>query len=93
MAEGWGKLALPGDYGQTHNYWWIPVFIPLFGAVAGILLYDFFIGHVLDARAAMMLTPEPGLAPIPTTDAASGWPARSPPKQRRRRRTRENQAA
>jgi glycerol uptake facilitator protein len=48
------------------------VFIPLFGAVAGILLYDFFIGHVLDARAAMMRTPEPGLAPVPTTDAASG---------------------
>ena len=70
--EGWGKLALPGDYGQTTNYWWIPVFIPLFGAVAGILLYDFFIGHVLDARAAMMRTPEPGLAPVPTTDAASG---------------------
>jgi glycerol uptake facilitator protein len=69
---GWGKLALPGDYGQTTNYWWIPVFIPLFGAVAGILLYDFFIGHVLDARATMLLTPEPGLAPLPTTDAASG---------------------
>ena len=70
--EGWGKLALPGDYGQTTNYWWIPVFIPLFGAVAGILLYDFFIGNVLEARAAMMRTPEPGLAPLPTTDAASG---------------------
>ena len=70
--EGWGKLALPGNYGQTTNYWWIPVFIPLFGAVAGILLYDFFIGHVLEARAAMMRTPEPGLAPLPTTDAASG---------------------
>ncbi len=70
--EGWGKLALPGDYGQTTNYWWIPVFMPLFGAVAGILLYDFFIGHVLDARAAMMRTPEPGLAPVPSTDAATG---------------------
>lgn len=41
-------------------------------AVAGILLYDFFIGHVLDARAAMLRTPEPGLAPLPTTNAASG---------------------
>jgi glycerol uptake facilitator protein len=69
--EGWGKLALPGDYGQTTIYWWIPVFIPLFGAVAGILLYDFFIGNVLEARATMMRTPEPGLAPVPTTDAAS----------------------
>jgi glycerol uptake facilitator len=70
--NGWGKLAFPGDYGQTTNYWWIPVFVPLAGAVVGILLYDFFIGHVLDARAAMLLTPEPGLAPRPTTDAAAG---------------------
>lgn len=70
--EGWDKLALPGDYGQTTNYWWIPVFVPLLGAVVGILLYDFFIGHVLDARATMLLTPEPGLAPVPTTDAAAG---------------------
>jgi glycerol uptake facilitator protein len=69
---GWGPLAFPGNYGQTTNYWWIPVFVPLLGAVVGILLYDFFIGHVLDARATMLLTPEPGLAPLPTTDAASG---------------------
>jgi glycerol uptake facilitator protein len=63
---------LPGNYGQTTNYWWIPVFVPLLGAVVGILLYDFFIGHVLEARATMLLTPEPGLAPLPTTHAASG---------------------
>jgi len=46
--------------------------LPLPAAVIGIALYDFFIGHVLDARATMLLTPEPGLAPLPTTDAASG---------------------
>ncbi|OBG76167.1 aquaporin [Mycobacterium sp. E2462] len=68
---GWGKLAFPGNYGQTTNYWWIPVFVPLLGAVVGIVLYDFFIGDVLEARAALLLTPEPGLAPLPTTDAAS----------------------
>lgn len=68
---GWGKLALSGNYGQTTQYWWIPIVGPLVGAVIGILLYDFFIGHVLDARATMMLTPEPGLTPLPTTDAAS----------------------
>lgn len=70
--EGWGKLAFSGDYGQTTQYWWIPIVGPLIGAVAGIYLYDFFVGHVLDARAEMLLTPEPGLAPLPTTDAASG---------------------
>jgi glycerol uptake facilitator protein len=68
---GWGKLALSGDYGSTTQYWWIPIVGPLIGAVLGIYLYDFFIGRVLDARATMLLTPEPGLAPLPTTDAAS----------------------
>lgn len=68
---GWGKLALSGDYGGTTGYWWIPIVGPLVGAVVGILTYDFFIGHVLDARATMLLTPEPGLAPLPTTHAAS----------------------
>jgi glycerol uptake facilitator protein len=69
--EGWGKLAFSGNYGQTTQYWWIPIVGPLAGAIAGIFLYDFFIGHVLEARAEMLLTPEPGLAPPPTTDAAS----------------------
>jgi glycerol uptake facilitator protein len=69
---GWDRLALSGNYGQTTQYWWIPIVGPLAGAVIGIALYDFFIGHVLDARATMLLTPEPGLAPLPTTDAASG---------------------
>lgn len=68
---GWGRLALSGDYGSTTQYWWIPIVGPLVGAVAGIFLYDFFIGHVLEARATMLLTPEPGLAPPPTTDAAA----------------------
>jgi glycerol uptake facilitator protein len=68
---GWGKLAFSGDYGSTTQYWWIPIVGPLIGAVLGIYLYDFFIGRVLDARATMLLTPEPGLAPLPTTDAAS----------------------
>jgi glycerol uptake facilitator protein len=68
---GWGKLAFSGDYGSTTQYWWIPIVGPLIGAVIGIYTYDFFIGRVLDARAAMLLTPEPGLAPLPTTEAAS----------------------
>lgn len=72
---GWGKLAFPGNYDQpgglTTQYWWVPIVGPLIGAVVGIFVYDFFIGHVLDARARMLLTPEPGLAPVPTTDAAS----------------------
>jgi glycerol uptake facilitator protein len=68
---GWGKLAFSGDYGAGTQYWWIPIVGPLAGALIGIYLYDFFIGRGLDARATMLLTPEPGLAPPPTTDAAS----------------------
>ena len=33
-------------------------------------LSDELFDRVLDARATMLLTPEPGLAPLPTTDAA-----------------------
>ena len=68
---GWGRLAFSGDYGPTSQYWWIPIAGPLIGGIVGVFLYDFFIGHVLDARAAMLRTPEPGLAPEPTTAAAS----------------------
>jgi glycerol uptake facilitator protein len=31
-VAGWGKLAFPGNYGQTTDYWWIPVCVPAFGA-------------------------------------------------------------
>jgi glycerol uptake facilitator protein len=68
---GWGRLAFSGDYGPASQYWWIPIAGPLIGGVVGVLLYDFFIGHVLDARATMLRTPEPGLAPAPTTVAAA----------------------
>lgn len=68
---GWGKLAFSGDYGATTRYWWIPIVGPLVGAVIGIFTYDFFIGRVLEARATMHLTPEPGLVPPPSTDAAA----------------------
>jgi glycerol uptake facilitator protein len=69
---GWDKLAFSGDYGQMSQFWWIPIVGPLIGGVVGIGLYDLFIGQVLSARAAMMLPPEPGLAPEPTTATASG---------------------
>lgn len=68
---GWGRLAFSGDYGPTHQYWWIPIAGPLVGGVIGILVYDFFIGHVLDTRATMLRPPEPGVAPPPVAAAAS----------------------
>lgn len=69
---GWGKLAFSGNYGETTQFWWIPIVGPLVGGVIGILVYDAFIGHVLDARATMLRPPEPGLAPTPTNAAAAG---------------------
>lgn len=50
-ADGWGPLAFPGRFEWFDNYWWIPIAGPLVGGLVGILLYDFFIGQVLDARA------------------------------------------
>jgi glycerol uptake facilitator protein len=58
---GWGDVALPGTLsieGVTFsNYFWIPIIGPLIGGVIGVLVYDWFIGDVLHARAK---PPPPG---------------------------------
>jgi glycerol uptake facilitator protein len=59
-ALGWGKLAFPGDFGVFTSYWWIPIAGPLVGGLVGIILYDFFIGQVLGARAKAEEPPERG---------------------------------
>jgi len=49
---GWGQVALPGTVpGAFSWYFWIPIVGPLIGGVIGVLLYDVFIGAVLEARA------------------------------------------
>lgn len=48
---GWGHIALPGTYQWFSNYFWIPIIGPLVGGVIGAVVYDLFIGQVLDARA------------------------------------------
>lgn len=53
---GWGKIAMPGDYGNVNTFFWIPIVGPLIGAVVGALLYDLGIRNVLIARGA---TPDP----------------------------------
>jgi glycerol uptake facilitator protein len=65
---GWGDLAFPGAGPWFDNYWWIPIVGPLIGGVLGILIYDVFIGGVLDARLARPSaerepTPEAGRVP------------------------------
>jgi glycerol uptake facilitator protein len=45
---GWGANAFPGPYG----YWWVPILGPLIGAPLGVVVYQFFIGDTLSAKAA-----------------------------------------
>ena len=53
---GWGKIAMPGDYGNVNTYFWIPIVGPLVGGVIGAYVYDVVIRNVLIARGAK---PEP----------------------------------
>jgi glycerol uptake facilitator protein len=56
--EGWGKVAVPGDYGNVNSYMWIPIVGPLVGAAIGAVVYDFFIRDILRARG---VPKEPGV--------------------------------
>ncbi len=48
--EGWGEVALPGNYGNVDGYVWIPIAGPLVGGIIGALVYDVLIRGVLRAR-------------------------------------------
>jgi glycerol uptake facilitator protein len=47
---GWGKLALPGNYGNISGYFWIPIVAPLIGGAIACYVYDFGIRDILVAR-------------------------------------------
>jgi glycerol uptake facilitator protein len=47
---GWGKVAIPGDYGNVNSYLWIPIVGPFTGGLIGAYIYDFAIRDVLIAR-------------------------------------------
>jgi len=49
---GWKEVAMPGNYGNVNNYFWIPILGPVVGAGIGAALYDFLIRDVLLARGA-----------------------------------------
>jgi glycerol uptake facilitator protein len=55
---GWGKIAIPGDYGNINSYMWIPIVGPFLGGLVGAFVYDFAINDVLKARGEM---PSPGV--------------------------------
>jgi glycerol uptake facilitator protein len=47
---GWGKVAIPGDYGNVNGYLWIPIIGPFLGGVIGAFVYDLLIRDTLLAR-------------------------------------------
>jgi glycerol uptake facilitator protein len=58
LFAGWGKVAIPGDYGNVNAYLWIPIVGPIVGGLIGAFVYDFAIRDVLVARGEK---PEPGV--------------------------------
>ena len=54
---GWGKEAIPGNYGNVNDYMWVPIVGPLIGAAIASFFYDFAIKDILRARRP----PEPGI--------------------------------
>jgi glycerol uptake facilitator protein len=57
-AAGWGKIAVPGDYGNVNSYLWIPIIGPFVGGVIGAFIYDITIRDSLFARGE---GPAPGV--------------------------------
>src|ERR1700744_106554 len=49
-AQGWGKIAFPGDYGNVNTYFWIPIVGPLLGGAIGAFVYDLLIRGGLLSR-------------------------------------------
>jgi glycerol uptake facilitator protein len=47
---GWGKVAMPGNYGNISGYFWIPIIGPFVGGVIGAFTYDLLIRDTLLAR-------------------------------------------
>jgi glycerol uptake facilitator protein len=58
LVAGWGKIAIPGDYGNVNTYFWIPIIGPFVGGVIGAFIYDLTIHDVLVARGEQ---PTPGV--------------------------------
>ena len=50
LIAGWGKIAIPGNYGNVDGYLWIPIVGPCVGALIGAYVYDFAIRATLVAR-------------------------------------------
>jgi glycerol uptake facilitator protein len=62
-VAGWGKIAMPGDYGWINTYFWIPIVAPLIGAALAVPVYDIGIRKILIARLEAGEEPEAGRVP------------------------------
>jgi glycerol uptake facilitator protein len=60
---GWGKIAMPGDYGWINTYFWIPIVAPLIGAALAVPAYDIGVRKILIARLEAGEEPEAGRVP------------------------------
>jgi glycerol uptake facilitator protein len=60
-AQGWGDIAVPGNYPNVDGYMWIPIVAPIVGGLIGAFIYDFVINSVLRARGPE--EPPPGRVP------------------------------
>jgi glycerol uptake facilitator protein len=67
--QGWGSVAVPGDYGNVNSYMWVPIVAPIVGGLIGAFVYDYGIHSVLRARAPE--PPPPGRVPEGETAAGS----------------------
>jgi glycerol uptake facilitator protein len=47
---GYGKVAMPGNYGNVDTYFWIPIIGPFLGGVIGAYAYDLLVRSTLLAR-------------------------------------------
>lgn len=57
---GWGKVAMPGDYGQISAYFWVPIVGPLIGGALAAPVYNLGVRDILYARRRAAEGPEPG---------------------------------
>jgi glycerol uptake facilitator protein len=73
LIAGWGKVAVPGDYGNVNGYMWVPIVGPLVGAAIGAGIYDFFIRTQLVATGA---EPDPEI--VETGDTVQDESSRRP---------------
>jgi glycerol uptake facilitator protein len=81
LVAGYGKIAMPGDYGNVNTYFWIPIIGPILGAGLGAYIYDWFIRDTLFGRGE---PPSPEVEPRGETVEDYG---EAPPERETRGRT------